>query len=67
VVVFLTCFVLALWVGDHNLYLVDERTSQVKLKHVATFDEKLVPSVLIAGVGAAFALGLNWLLNRNSK
>jgi hypothetical protein len=67
VIVFVACFVLMLWAGDHNLYLVDERTGQVKLKHVATFGEKLLPSALLAGVGAAIALGLNWLLNRNSK
>ena len=67
VIVFVACFVLMLWAGDYNLYLVDERTGQVKLKHVAGFGEKLLPSALFAGVGTAIALGLNWLLNRNDK
>ena len=49
--------------GDHNLYLVDERTEQVKLKHSASTSEKIMPSVLIAGLSVVVALGLDKLLN----
>ena len=64
VVVFLTSFCLMLLFGDHNLYLVDDRTGQVKLKHVATLSEQFLPSALLAGLSTAVALGLNWLLQR---
>ena len=63
VVVFLIAFCLMMRFGDHNLYLVDERTEQVKLKHSATTSEKIIPSVLIAGLSVVVALGLDKLLN----
>ena len=66
IVVFLTSFCLMLLFGDHNLYLVDDRTGQVKLKHVGTLDEKILASALLAGLNTAVALGLNWLLQRGS-
>lgn len=64
IVVFLTSFCLMLLFGDHNFYLVDDRTGQVKLKHVSTFSEKILPSALLAGLSTAVAIGLNWLLQR---
>lgn len=53
--------------GDHCLYLVDDRTSQVKLKHIATLSEKLFPSALFAGLSTAAAFGLDWLLRRRDR
>jgi len=63
VVVFLIALCLMMRFGDHNLYLVDERTEQVKLKHSASTSEKIMPSVLIAGLSVVVALGLDKLLN----
>ena len=67
VVIFLTSFCLMVLFGDHNLYLVDDRTGQVKLKHVATCSEKILPSFLLASLSTAVALGFNKLLNGRSK
>lgn len=44
VVVFVTSFCLMLLFGDHNLYLIDDRTGQVKLRHIATLYETSFPA-----------------------
>ena len=57
-------FALMMWCGDHSLYLHDDVNGIVKLKHLATTGEKILPSVFMAAIATLAAALLNYAVGK---